>query len=570
MAADAGSPAAAPAPRPARWSPGAALPLAVLLLGFPLFRSVTPLFAWTSGERLAVGLLEALFVAFALAGAGGRLPLGAAWTRAPVAGRLGGLAWLALGALAASATPWPQAAWLRQAEWLLHALFAVVLWAWLWAEPTRRDRLALALPLGFGVWIAWLAVFALRLPEPAAHDWVNEPPGFHNIRHADYYACAALLALAAQPGRRRAPIPVLLGLVLFWTVTIWTGSRGVLLAIAAGAVALAVVRLEGWGRRCLWLVGTAPLGAALSRLLRVDQGFLGLEYAIGRSVGGIASEGGAVEKLTETTAGRWQLWELAALEVRDHPWLGLGPDGFSFLPVDAVQPHALPLQAALEWGVPGALLFGAGLAGLAFAALRGVRREGVVGGGPRLVGLVVLLGLTAYAAVDGTWYSAFPISLAACAIALMLQPHGSPPPARGAWPGRAAAGVVAATGAVLALHAAVVLALASDPPPQPGDPAVRLVRAFPTRVESALHRGGVLYWALAWSERDPAAAVEALHWSHRYARRPWPHLQLEARLLWQQGRRSEALEHVAAAARVAALPAQLLRSRALERAMRGR
>ena len=73
-------------------------------------------------------------------------------------------------------------------------------------------------------------------------------------------------------------------------------------------------------------------------------------------------------------SGRMEVWGKAIRDILQHPIFGLGPDQFRATLHDSstvfLHPHNGFLQAAIEWGIPGGVLFcivliGAGCAGLA-------------------------------------------------------------------------------------------------------------------------------------------------------------------------------------------------------------
>ena len=67
----------------------------------------------------------------------------------------------------------------------------------------------------------------------------------------------------------------------------------------------------------------------------------------------------------------------------------------------------------------------------------------------------------------------------------------------------------------------------------------------------------------------PGPGIDWLHWGHEHTAATWAFYQLEARELWQVGRRRQALEHLELAEAHARQLDQLLKTRALRRAFAG-
>jgi O-antigen ligase/Flp pilus assembly protein TadD len=177
---------------------------------------------------------------------------------------------------------------------------------------------------------------------------------------------SAVLALPALRGR---DWPARIGLAAAVLTTVLSGSRAAILGL------LAVVVLV-----------TATAAATTAR---------GRKRAIGAGAGALVALGAAAfaipvarERLfsADTVNGRWLLWNESLKLVADHPWAGVGPNGF----VDAItgyhslewavrvgttfppdSPHSWLLQAATVGGVP--LLLGTAL--LACLILRGARQS---------------------------------------------------------------------------------------------------------------------------------------------------------------------------------------------------
>ncbi len=571
-------PGSAPSPAAlASW-----IPLALLLLALPLLRERSSWLSGTQGEAQLVWLLELLYVALALLDRRLRLPSLASWPPS-VRGAL--WLWLALSTLAVFASEHAAAAAVRHGQWLSHGLFAVVLWGQLRALPRLARGIACAIPAGLAIYTFALARFAFELDDPATFDWAWQLPGFDNVRHLGYYSATVTAFLAAWlvPRPRRWPRSPLVAAALTgsWTLLFWTGSRGAVVAVAGSLVALWVLRVApGWGRALVGVGLTSAIGAWLSTFLRAEQHSLGLGHVVGTTLEHATAAADLSTKLDRMSGARLSMWSLALSELGEAPWLGLGPDGFSFVEAAGIhlQPHSLVLQALLDWGVVAAACFAVVGGFIAVEALRRTRTPSGAAPQPlRLGALAALVAALVYSLLDANLYNGFPSMLSACLLALALQPAAGEEPgnripaAPAPTPRRRIAAALAALPLALlfALHSSVMIALARQEPPPPDGAGPRLVQAFPSRVEGVAGGASVLDWAIAWSAEDPDLAIAWLHRGHAHARRSWPYHQLEARLLWQRGDEAEARRHLEEAAREAATFEQKLKTRAMQRIAKG-
>lgn len=177
-------------------------------------------------------------------------------------------------------------------------------------------------------------------------------------------------APAATPRKsREIPLPALAGVVLAaMTLTVLaalslTGSRGALLAglIVTPPAVAAILWREPLARRWKTCALTA-LGLLALGLLAVTA--YGLRY----------------DRLpTKTMTFRWHYWTGAAQVIADSPWRGVGGGNFASAYLrhrrygaeeEVKMPHNFLLHAAAQFGLPGGLLYVAGVLGITLAAGR--------------------------------------------------------------------------------------------------------------------------------------------------------------------------------------------------------
>lgn len=211
------------------------------------------------------------------------------------------------------------------------------------------------------------------------------------LGHADYlgnfllYTTPLSLGLAlASSGRERRIAIMAAGLSVL--AIAFSGTRGAWVGLVVGIIVYAALTLPGvtskWHKtpgRTMWRrAGLAFIGILLL------IGIIGISPAsrnIALRARSFISEG-------FTGAGRTLLWKDAIRMVRDYPIVGCGPEGFrkAFLPYKSIElarfspkinnesSHNSYLDAALAYGLPGAILYVAVIAS-AFALLLGARRR---------------------------------------------------------------------------------------------------------------------------------------------------------------------------------------------------
>jgi|GEM_PF-5364991 len=238
----------------------------------------------------------------------------------------------------------------------------------------------------------------------------------------------------------------------------------------------------------------------------------------------------------------WGEWGRAWAMLAAAPLIGIGPDQYAYLRPGHDHPGNMLLQLALEWGVPGALLF---LVAIGCVVNRGLRGEG----GGRRVGPAIVLGLMAAGLVSGTLYHASTLLFLAfgMALCLRLQPVSEE---RGF--DKDIHGLAILSAAVLLVQAVLVKALVFGPVPGRESLAAHMTRHVPMAMGWEDAGQSLNRWAADWRRENRKAAYDLLDWSARYARLPEANLRLEARWFEEDGFAAEArytLRQAEAAAR---------------------
>lgn len=277
---------------------------------------------------------------------------------------------------------------------------------------------------------------------------------------------AAVLALPALRGR---DWPARIGLAAAALTTVLSGSRAAILGLAAVVLVLVAAAIRTPGRARVAAAGGASL---------VLLGVAAVAIPVAR------------ERLfsADTVNGRWLLWDESLKLIAEHPWTGVGPNGF----VDAItgfhtlewavrvggtfppdSPHSWLLQAAAVGGLP--LLLAAAV--LAFLILRsasesirtaapGVDRDNLTGALAAVAAYGLML-LTAFTSPATTPVAAFIcgglVSTSRAAVQ-QVRPRAKAAPAKSAsevrtWKtfpaGAVATGLLVALGLGIAVPAAI-------------------------------------------------------------------------------------------------------------------
>jgi len=273
------------------------------------------------------------------------------------------------------------------------AMVRALVWAWALAA-------ALSSAIGLLQYVgatAWAGV------------WLNHTQigtAFGNLRQRNQFATllnlgvAAALWLAATSARNTQPVPdqptafIRHGAVRGWPAG-WTGPLAWLPALLAGLLSVGNAAsasrtglfqlLLVWALTSVWLRG--PVDAKLKKRLQTTLWVALIAYAVAllvlpQLIGLDPSTSGALARLRSgdaECASRLTLWNNVLHLVTLRPWLGWGWGELDYAHFITLYPgprfcdildnaHNLPLQLAVELGVPVALLLCVGVGGLAWRA----------------------------------------------------------------------------------------------------------------------------------------------------------------------------------------------------------
>lgn len=337
-----------------------------------------------------------------------------------------------------------------------------------------------------------------------------------------FAGCAASLALLwlTPAGFRQRALPAAAALIV-WIGLAWSGSRAPALGLAVFIV-FWFWRGSPDERRFLlrWVPALSLLALACSYPLGSPFPQLGWWQAFERTAGAVQS--GAVN-IAAMTSSRTDYWAASWQQILRTPWLGNGADAYLFLsPTQhGNQPHSMPIQWLLEYGVIGLLAWLALLA-------RSLRSLWQSSRAPLAVFSAALMaGAAAYSLFDGVFYHM--IVFVPVAVFAGLAFGSAAPPASTPF-SCVALRIPALTAATLLLvHNWLGFMLLNAPNVTPDSHLARLLRAFPSTTHA------IQNWTERWRRTDPALAMEWIHWAQTVSTNPGAlHVHAAQVYLWQK------------------------------------
>jgi hypothetical protein len=268
----------------------------------------------------------------------------------------------------------------------------------------RAAAAAACAPLGMGVYLSYsrgaLAVAALGLIVLLA-----TAPSWQQLRAAIAGVSAAVVAavwssafdgVAALSGTRAEQQR---GGAIMLTILV------IVMAVAA-AVTARTADAESRGARRLGVLGQArslPAVAAAAAALCVAGLVAG---GLAENAEGRESAAPTASRFASVSSLRYEYWRVGAQAFSDDPVKGTGAGGFRVVwrmerrvPHAVTEVHSLPLEMAAELGLPGLLLFGLFIGGVASAGRRALRQGAPLAPGASAVCVAWLL----HATIDWDW-----------------------------------------------------------------------------------------------------------------------------------------------------------------------
>lgn len=286
----------------------------------------------------------------------------------------------------------PLMAFLRTGTYLVHLLLGMAMFRLIRSAIVRTDDCLMGLFGGFAVAGLLLMFFIHGVENPVSFNWVNDLPGYDNIRRVGYYAgpvvmmCLARMAVSGHWLPRAA---CLIASFIGLTLILWSGTRGALYALAftyllLSALAPSLRKAQNWASG----VSVVLLSSLAAWVMAAPSASLGA---------------GRLAMTENFSSGRVVLWQETLLHILKRPFLGYGESQISYLSSNPglsglFHPHNLLLQAVLAWGLAGTAI----LAWLSWPVVKKLLQAP-----QQAVSLSYLAGallLLVYSAIDGTLF----------------------------------------------------------------------------------------------------------------------------------------------------------------------
>lgn len=309
-------------------------------------------------------------------------------------------------------------------NWYVHGLFGLTLWAYIQSYKERQVWLQGIIVIGFIIYAVYLSYSYIFADDVVLkEEWRLAEFGFNHIRHFGYYLAvvvpvsAGLVMLANY--RLLSPLMVLglIGLITVWALILWAGGRGPIMAVAVSTLLLFPLlwRVTRPAYLISVMVISVLLGAGLSTAMPKGFGIKRLIETVEKS-----------KSVDQFSSDRLTIWKKCIGDIKGNPWLGVGPDNYKYncglKSRHTRHPHGVIVQALLDWGIVGAVIFFV----LVLLTLKSAAMGIMQAAEPltsNLTGLWAALTLLAFSMVDGTLYYAFPMMFIATGLALAFQPE---------------------------------------------------------------------------------------------------------------------------------------------------
>ena len=269
----------------------------------------------------------------------------------------------------------------------------------------------------FGFAGLWMIGFMFY--PPADGDWVQRVPGVTNVRWTGFFWLAVFAAglVFVQRAGPRLPWPALAYGVFGLTMTIWTGSRGALLAILCAGIGALIFGGMFRKRVFLYFMGTLVISFGVNTVLPVPDPHYGLARILNHTISENAE--------ANPDSGRIELWQSTLELSENQPVFGHGIDQFQRMGPEKTLgfkgPHSWPVQVVFSVGWLGMLVFVYGIARMIVTFRLQVEKP------HQLAALAFMSGGLAYMMYDNFLYYTFPIAIFIFSILMLIRPKSSKP-----------------------------------------------------------------------------------------------------------------------------------------------
>ncbi len=300
---------------------------------------------------------------------------------------------------------------------VMHILFGYSVWGYLHENSYRRNYIVYLMAFSFFFPAVCIIVYGLILKTTSTPLW-SDLPFYSNIRHLGYHVTASLIfAVLIFTRSSNTPIKITLGLWVFVAIAflLWSGSRGPIAALFLTGITLLLIVPNFRTRIVTFTISFSVILLFVMFVFKIE--FMGY---------GLVNRTLSSNTIDSLLAGRVKVWS-GALQSVENWLLGIGGDNFILLKAAGhlAQAHNVIIQAILDWGLIGAMMFSALLSMIIISAIliaRSVKGENhtIV-----IACLGLLLTYILLSMVDGVFYHGVPFMLFVVSAALMFSCRSS-------------------------------------------------------------------------------------------------------------------------------------------------
>ncbi len=294
---------------------------------------------------------------------------------------------------------------------IIHLIFLFVIVSFFQKVKCELTRYLSAIPISILVIVATFIAVIANSPNIQELDFISRPPFGTNIRYIGYTCTVGALIscywlLKSKVNSLHFAIILMIGFINV-TFLFWLGGRTAIGAVVVSLVIYVAFTFQSLQKKRIMLLLLILVIALLSAELLSVFSWNGLSRVSDK----FAFVGNDINSLDQFSSGRIAIWQLALNAFIESPWLGLGPEGYYFIPdrTFGLHPHNIIIQFLVEWGIISTLAFLSLMIYIAFLATKFIWQNRRDLSDSFSVSFLTVLGLTVHSLTDGTYYHAQPL-----------------------------------------------------------------------------------------------------------------------------------------------------------------
>jgi len=450
------------------------------------------------------------------------------------------LIWIIFSNLSAVMAEHTVAALVRQAEWVSTMLFMFLLAHTLKNNPGLLRLIPDSITIAFLVILIFILFTWYRLPMPETHPWVTNIKPFNHIRNSSYLPVVSYtMSLSMLVNTKKLRIVsafYFAGCALSLAFIIWSGGRAPLLAIMTVSILLVTYsRKKLQSSILVFLIVLISYSASLNYPVKDHR----LAMVVARQK--IPDDISLLDKMDLSSSMRITLWKDALSATTTHPVVGLGPDGYLFMPqryIAAVQPHNFIVQFITDWGLLGGLALLYFITSVLSRNLYHFHQSHTSRRNPYITSAVAAtISLLIVGLLSGPLYHAWSLLIFSVTLAVLLlhQPrHTNTFTLQSAVCRRPLILIVTTLIPAVLLQILVNYIALDRQVPHPTSLKATIVRAFPSNLLT------MQIWINSWFRTHPAHALEWVRWLQHTSPDRSYYYRLEARIMQSNGHEDKA------------------------------